>query len=238
MSRVQQNKITIQANRNKITSIKNIVSSNRASLYQSRSMIEENRLMILSNYAAAFMGNRQLASHNTNDIADDRREIVAGFEPQSEVQMNYLDAASNQSTLSFLEHRCELNSSMLDISETMAAINADLITVNKKIMDANERIVSFNARQIALNSELLDGASKPSLATVEITQALIEGNSATMDELTANAGDNAERIMDLMQESVENTAAMIDNKMLINSRRDSILVNRGDMFANRERIRT
>ena len=31
-------------------------------------MIEENRLMILSNYAAAFMGNRQVANSNTDEI--------------------------------------------------------------------------------------------------------------------------------------------------------------------------
>ena len=44
--------------------------TNKTMIYTSRSMIEENRLMILSNYSAAFMGNRQLANSNTDEIFD------------------------------------------------------------------------------------------------------------------------------------------------------------------------
>ena len=47
---------------------KSQVMANTALICQSRSMIEEIRLMIISNYSAAFMGNRQLANTNTEEI--------------------------------------------------------------------------------------------------------------------------------------------------------------------------
>ena len=61
MSSSEANKAAIAANRKTIFNIESNVLSNKALVYQSRSMIEENRLMIMSNYSAAFMGNRQLA---------------------------------------------------------------------------------------------------------------------------------------------------------------------------------
>ena len=48
-------------------------------------MIEENRLMILSNYSAAFMGNRQLANSNTDEIFDNRQAILDNVESGNEV---------------------------------------------------------------------------------------------------------------------------------------------------------
>ena len=59
MNEVSQNKKSITENRKRIFSIDAEVMTNKALIYASRSMIEENRLMILSNYAAAFMGNDQ-----------------------------------------------------------------------------------------------------------------------------------------------------------------------------------
>ena len=51
----------IKKNKKRIFEIDSKVMTNKTMIYASRSMIEENRLMILSNYAAAFMGNRQIA---------------------------------------------------------------------------------------------------------------------------------------------------------------------------------
>ena len=68
MSSSEANKAAIAANRKTIFNIESNVLSNKALVYQSRSMIEENRLMIMSNYSAAFMGNRQLANANTDEI--------------------------------------------------------------------------------------------------------------------------------------------------------------------------
>jgi len=68
MSKSEENKAAIAKNCKMIFEIEAQVMTNKALVYQSRSMIEENRLMIMSNYSAAFMGNRQLANANTDEI--------------------------------------------------------------------------------------------------------------------------------------------------------------------------
>ena len=117
MSTKEANKETIAQNRKTIFQIESEVLSNKALVYQSRSMIEENRLMIMSNYAAAFMGNRQLANANTDEIFSNRAAILQAMDPQDEVQQNYVDAQTNKSNLDFLQHRSGLNASVLEISK-------------------------------------------------------------------------------------------------------------------------
>ena len=106
MSQVEQNKEAIQANRQKINKIDTVVMNNKASIYQSRSMIEENRLMILSNYAAAFMGNRQLANHNTADIRFNLNKIA-------ENTLGGDDCEEQNIELVFLKHQQKLNKKLI-----------------------------------------------------------------------------------------------------------------------------
>ena len=63
-----------------INSLSTKIMDNRAMLFQARANIEENRLMVLSNYAAAFAGNQQLAVHNTDDIFSSRKTILDSYE--------------------------------------------------------------------------------------------------------------------------------------------------------------
>ena len=133
MSSSETNKAAIAANRKTIFNIESNVLSNKALVYQSRSMIEENRLMIMSNYSAAFMGNRQLANANTDEIFSNRAAILASMDTDGDVQENYVNAQTNKSSLDFLAHRSALNSSVLAISAKMADINSQLVAVNQEI---------------------------------------------------------------------------------------------------------
>ena len=135
--------------------------TNKANAYLSRSMIEENRMMILSNYSAAFLGNRQLANSNTDEVFDNRKAILESYQTKNDVEENYINAQKNKASLDFLKHRSDLNSALLKVSEEMAAVNGKLIDINKKIMDANQSIVDFNAKQIATNKALISGALHP-----------------------------------------------------------------------------
>ena len=96
MSQSQENKAAISENRKRIFQIDAEVMTNKALIYQSRSMIEENRLMILSNYAAAFMGNRQLANSNTDEIFENRHAILDNADPQNEVEENFINSQKNK----------------------------------------------------------------------------------------------------------------------------------------------
>ena len=77
--------------------------TNKTLIYASRSMIEENRLMILSNYSAAFMGNRQIANSNTDEIFENRQAILDSAENSNEVEENYINSQKKQSFIGFFK---------------------------------------------------------------------------------------------------------------------------------------
>lgn len=110
MANSEITKQAIAKKRKTIFQIEAQVMANKALAYQSRSIIEENRLMILSNYTAAFMGNRQLANSNTDEIFNNRAEILNAMDAVGDVQENYVNAQKNKAQLDFLRHRSELNS--------------------------------------------------------------------------------------------------------------------------------
>ena len=93
MTSSKQNKKNIQKNRRSIFEVEAAVTANRAKAYASRSSIEENRASILKNYTAAFMGNRQLANQNTDDVFRNRKAILSTLEPESDVQSNYKESS-------------------------------------------------------------------------------------------------------------------------------------------------
>ncbi len=236
MNESELNREDIRANRLRIIELDTSVMNNKASVYQSRSMIEENRLMILSNYAAAFMGNRQLANHNTDQVLENRNSILRSFNAENEIEEDYILASFNKTSLDFLSHRSSLNTSVLEVSEELAEINSRLIAVNEKIMKANEAIVEFNDKQIEENSELLNGDLMPSKATSESNLDLVRTNSDTMIELASNAAENSQRIENLLDKSIQNTAALVENKKAISERRKSILENHERISKNRDSI--
>ena len=236
MSTKEANKEAIAKNRKTIFSIESEVLSNKALVYQSRSMIEENRLMIMSNYSAAFMGNRQLANANTDEIFSNRAAILQNMDAQDEVQKNYIDAQTNKSNLDFLKHRSTLNASVLEVSKKMADINAQLVELNREIMDANKSIVEFNATQISANSDMLGGSLSADLATPQSNADIIAGNSALMAELTNNISHNRGTILAVLETSEMNAAALMKNKDEINERRVSIMENRKGIADNKAKI--
>ena len=155
MASSKQNKAKIQRNRRAIFEVEAAVTSNRSKAYASRSSVEENRASILKNYTAAFMGNRQLANQNTDDVFRNRKAIIATLDPSNDVQSNYKESMTNQANLDFLEHRSNLNHAVLSVNEKMVAVNEMLIEINDMIMKSNEGIVKFNENQISQNNKLL-----------------------------------------------------------------------------------
>ena len=236
MSTKEADEKAIAKNRETIFSIESEVLSNKALIYQSRSMIEENRLMILSNYSAAFMGNRQLANANTDEIFSNREAILRKMDPQGEDQINYVDALINKSKLDFLKHRSDLNARVLEISKKMAEVNAQLVEINSEIMKANKSIVEFNSDQISDNTKMLDGSLSMENATSEINAEIIASNTAKIDELKAKITNNRGTILAVLETSEMNAASLLKNKDEINERRVSIMKNRKGLADNKAKI--
>ena len=236
MNSAEKNRVAIKENRKRIFSIDAEVMTNKALIYSSRSIIEENRSMILSNYAAAFMGNRQLANNNTDEIFKNRHAILDNINTQNDTESNFVNAQKNKASLDFLEHRSKLNTEVLEISNDISEINSKLIEINEKIMASNKRIVDFNSEQIGVNSELLNDSLHPENATPDTNAELIKQNRDKMADLEARVSSNREKMEELVSKSEKNSKSLIENKKKIHERRVTIMKNRENLLKNRSKI--
>ena len=80
--------------------------------YLIRAKIEQNLSLVISNISSSFMGNRQLANHNTDDLRYNLNKICnLKFDKTGELPANI--------QLKFLKHRQRLNQQLLSNSEAM-----------------------------------------------------------------------------------------------------------------------
>ena len=77
----------------------------------------------LQNYSAAFMGNRQMANANTEQIFKNRDSLIRTVKVEPGPQKNCQQALLNQSKVDYLEHRSKLNSRVAGVSDKMSTIN-------------------------------------------------------------------------------------------------------------------
>tara|TARA_E500000178_G_scaffold18483_1_gene17469 strand:- start:155 stop:859 length:705 start_codon:yes stop_codon:yes gene_type:complete len=212
--------------RKSIRALKKIVTDNKAALYQSRAIIEENRMMILSNYTANFMGNRQLINQNTDDVFSASETMLDALDPQTESESVAVEIFNQSASLDFLSHRSSLTSSVIQISEQMAEVNARLISINREIMETNTSIIAFNKKQIERNKGYSNNESVLHAATDEMNERLIDENNQKIEEINISATHNSEEIANLLHSSMENRSRLISNKDEISAARNSILENR------------
>ena len=211
---------------------KSQVMANTALICQSRSMIEEIRLMIISNYSAAFMGNRQLANTNTDEIFLRNIEILSNVKAPDGVQTDYLNAQIDRNNLEYLKQQSDLNTTNLKVNEKMATINAQLVAINHDIMKNNETIMAFNEKQIAVNAAMLKAPTTLETATSEKNEAIIAENNMSIEQLLVSCSENEDMIQNLLEISSANREIVKKNKTEINERMLSIIKNRTDIFEN------
>jgi len=211
------------------------VFSNKEGVYEARSMIEENRTMIMRNYSSAFVGNRQIANQNTDDIFKNRFAILDGMKVDGQVQMNFRKSKHNEAVIEFLENRSLLNNRVAKVNEQMSDVNADLIAINKAIIDSNEEIVSFNSDQIATNTNLLAGI-KLEKATPEANSARIASNKEKIAKIKTKNEEYNQGMVDKHKLIVDNRKQIETNAAEIKERRDAILANRDIIKANGAKI--
>ena len=115
MSTTEGNLKGIKKNRRSLFELEGQVMVNKARSYATRSNIEENRYLILKNYVAAFVGNRQLANQNTDDIFQNRIAILENIEldESNQVQVNFRESQINKAKVDFLDHRAKLNETVV-----------------------------------------------------------------------------------------------------------------------------
>ena len=116
--------------------------------YLIRAKIEQNLSLVISNISSSFMGNRQLANHNTDDIKYNLNKICSIKFDKTEVLPKLIQ-------LKFLKHRQKLNRQLISNSAAMLDAVENLQEVHKKIMKTNEEIIKFNSEIINLSTQLL-----------------------------------------------------------------------------------
>ena len=116
--------------------------------YLIRAKIEQNLSLVISNISSSFMGNRQLANHNTDDVRHNLNKIC-------NIKFDKTEVLPKLIQLKFLKHRQKLNKQLISNSAAMLDAVENLQEVHKKIMKTNEEIIKFNSEIINLSTQLL-----------------------------------------------------------------------------------
>ena len=209
------------------------IMKNRSQIYISRSIIEENRLMILSNYAAAFVGNRQIANNNTDEIFKNRNKILENLFENDKLNKANLISKNNKAKLDFLNHRTHLNNTVLTISEEMQKINKKLTEINKKILSSNQSILEFNQEQTRINEDLISKGEEN--ANISITENETGENEKLLSSLETRSKLNQEKTKKIIKKTAKNNRSLVRNKNDISERRDKLISNTEELL-NETRI--
>jgi len=212
------------------------VERNKTQAYLIRSVVEENHDSILKNYHAAFRGNRNLANANTDDLFRNRQMLIRCTKVDSDVQVNFREAKSNEAKIEFLEHRADLNARVLGTTEKQAGANAKLIEINSDIMTNNEEVVTFNSAQIAKNTDLIASGCGVDKATPESNAALIASNAQRIAAITAQAAENSAKSAGILASTEANRESISANAAAIQERRARMRANQDHIHENQDKI--
>ena len=122
--------------------------------YLLRSKIDQSIAITNSNLSASFLGNRQMANHNTDDIKYCLNEII-------EKNSNELDVDKLNVDLIFLKHRQKLNKRLSENSKILIAALEQLQLAHQRMMKTNEEIVKFNSSMLEATIEIISNDELP-----------------------------------------------------------------------------
>lgn len=213
------------------------VLENRKLAYQLRSTIVETAMGITKLQFAAFVGNRQLANLNTEEIYLNRLALARNIPARTDVQFAFKEATVNRVKLEFLDHRSKLNEQVLVVSEELARINSELARVNAAINESNDNIVAFNSAVIEDNKRLVErGGLDASSATPEAIQAISSTNFEKAREIWSRAQSNRERLTKLIEATQQQQSVVPELKASVYQVRQRIGENAQRIVNNRQRI--
>ena len=122
--------------------------------YLLRSKIDQSIAVTNSNLSASFLGNRQMANHNTDDIKYCLNKIIEKNSAEP-------DATKLNVDLIFLKHRQKLNKRLVENSKILIAAIEQLQMAHQRVMRTNEEIVKFNSSMLETTSEIISTNELP-----------------------------------------------------------------------------
>ena len=126
----------------------------RSKNYLARSKLDQNIAIINGNLSASFVGNRQLANHNTADIRFNLNKIAEHDLIKTEYEEENIE-------LVFLKHQQKLNKRLVENSEQLVKAAEQLQLAHKRVMKTNEDIIKFNSKLIESTSEVIGTGELP-----------------------------------------------------------------------------
>ena len=138
----------------KMEKIWSSILNQKSKNYLLRSKIDQSVAITISNLSASFLGNRQMANHNTDDIKYCLNEII-------EKNSNEPDVNKLNVNLIFLKHRQKLNKRLSENSKILIAALEQLQRAHQRVMRTNEEIVKFNSSMLEATSEIISTEKLP-----------------------------------------------------------------------------
>jgi len=126
----------------------------KSKTYLLRSKIDQSIAVTNSNLSASFLGNRQMANHNTDDIKYCLNKIIDKNSAEP-------DATKLNVDLIFLKHRQKLNKRLVENSKILIAAIEQLQMAHQRVMRTNEEIVKFNSSMLETTSEIISTNELP-----------------------------------------------------------------------------
>ena len=130
------------------------LSNQKSKNYLLRSKIDQSISITNSNLSASFLGNRQTANHNTDDIKYCLNKIIKKNAVKPDVTELNVE-------LIFLMHRQKLNKRLVENSRILIAAIEQLQLAHQKVMKTNEEIVKFNSSMLEATSEVIATGELP-----------------------------------------------------------------------------
>ena len=140
--------------KNKIEAIWAELLHQKSTNYLIRSKIDQNIAISNSNLSASFMGNRQLANHNTADIKYNFTKIAEKKLPTNNLNQENIEIV-------FIQHQQKLNKRLSENSKGLLLALEQLQLTHKRVMKTNEEIIKFNTSLINSTSEILEKDQLP-----------------------------------------------------------------------------
>ena len=193
----------------------------RSKNYLARSKLDQNIAIINGNLSASFVGNRQLANHNTADIRFNLNKIAEHDLIKTEFEEENIE-------LVFLKHQQKLNKRLVENSEQLVKAAEQLQLAHKRVMKTNEEIIKFNSKLIESTSEVIGTGELPkgmqlSGENIKIELNKIEKTTSTTDKKVENlltcVDEIAKENEKLSQELDVKRKKITENRELISSLR-------------------
>ena len=193
----------------------------RSKNYLARSKLDQNIAVINGNLSASFVGNRQLANHNTIDIRFNLSKIAEHDLIKTEFEEENIE-------LVFLKHQQKLNKRLVENSEQLVKAAKQLQLAHKRVMKTNEDIIKFNSKLIESTSEVIGTGELPkgmqlSGENIKIELNKIEKTTSATDKKVENLLTRVDEIAKenekLSQELDVKRKKITENRELISSLR-------------------